>query len=352
MAIHGRRYKRILTSGVFAYEMAQVLAGRFSLGTVDHESLKPEPTSSVKETSHERIADSVWSFDTDRQRTVMMIVEAQSSRERALSLRLLRYVVDRLLELNEAQARRGQTQLLPPVVVAVLYTGLDRWRPPSMRDLFSPVARMLMQFEFPLLYYDVLHMDQEEVPASRLIRMVFDVERCEDFGATAPVLDEIQVLSDRDAYALLVRFLSDKMRQWDKLRDEQGRHLLDASLLDDSRPLSEVVKEMETIQERFFRQLAERRAEGRAEGEVTGMLLSFRRTLAASGLDRRLARDVDSHVDRVVEAVRRGARFDLDDIPDGARLLVAIQEGGGPTNVPADRIWSLLPHIPEEDFPK
>lgn len=83
MAIHDRGYKRILTSAVFAYEMAQVLADAFGLGTVDRQSLQPRPTSSVKETGHERIADSTWAFDTDRQRTVMMIVEAQSSRERA-----------------------------------------------------------------------------------------------------------------------------------------------------------------------------------------------------------------------------------------------------------------------------
>ncbi|MCE2468815.1 MAG: hypothetical protein J4G06_12490, partial [Caldilineaceae bacterium] len=63
------------------------------------------------------------------------------------------------------------------------------------------------------------------------------------------------------------------------------------------------------------------------------MLLSFRRTLAASGLDTRLVRDVEAHVDRLLKAIRRGVRFDLDDIPDGARLLLVIQEDGGPTQV-------------------
>ena len=153
-----------------------------------------------------------------------------------------------------------------------------------------------------------------------------------------------------------MRFLSDKTRQWNRLRDEQGRLLLDAGQLDDSRPLSEVVREMETVQERFFRQMAEQRAkgraEGRAEGQVVGMLLSFRRALAISSLDTRLARDVEAHVDRVVEAVRHGMRFDLDEVPDGARLLLAIRDGGGPAQVPAEKIWGLLPHIPEEDTSK
>ena len=78
--------------------------------------------------------------------------------------------------------------------------------------------------------------------------------------------------------------------------------------------------------------------------------MSFRRALDASGLDIRLTRDVEAHVDRILEAVRRGVHFDLDDIPDGARLLITIQEGGGPTRVPAERIWGLLPHIPEDDI--
>ena len=79
------------------------------------------------------------------------------------------------------------------------------------------------------------------------------------------------------------------------------------------------------------------------------MLLSFRRTLAVSGLHARLARDIEAHVDRVAEAARRGVRFDLDKVPDGAQLLLAIWDGGGPEQVPAERIWDLLPHIPEEN---
>ena len=35
MAVHDRRYKRILTSPVFAYDVARLLAYEFNLGTVD-----------------------------------------------------------------------------------------------------------------------------------------------------------------------------------------------------------------------------------------------------------------------------------------------------------------------------
>ncbi|MDE0673413.1 MAG: Rpn family recombination-promoting nuclease/putative transposase [Caldilineaceae bacterium] len=69
------------------------------------------------------MADAAWTFDTDRQRTVMMIVEAQSARQRHLAVRLLRYVVDRLLELCEDRQRHDPAGGMPPVVVAVLYTG-------------------------------------------------------------------------------------------------------------------------------------------------------------------------------------------------------------------------------------
>lgn len=102
---------------------------------------------------------------------------------------------------------------------------------------------------------------------------------------------------------------------------------------------------METAQEHLLRQLAE----GRAAGQVEGMLVSFQRTLAASGLDHRLLEDITAYADQITEAARRGVHFDLDHMPDGARLLAVIQEGGGPTQVPAEWIWALLPHIPEED---
>ena len=365
MAIHDRRYKRVLTSTVFAYDVAQLLARRFDLGTVDRQSLRAGPTGSIREAEHERIADSTWSFDTDRQPTVIMIVEAQSSRQRHFMVRILRYVVDRLLELCEDRTWHGSDRGLPPVAVAVLYTGPDPWQPPSLQDLFSPLARLLMQFDFPVQYYDVLHMDRRDDPEQRLLRLVFEIERCAGLADTAAVRQAVRGLEDRDAYELLMRFLTGKMMQWGNLRDAQGRLLLDAARLDDSRPLSEVERDMETAQEHLLRQLAEQRAEGRAEGQaegraegqaegraegqVAGMLASFQRTLAASGLDRRLTEDVAAYADQIVEAARRGVHFDLDHIPDGGRLLAAVQEGGGPARVSAERIWALLPHIPEDD---
>ena len=349
MATHDRRYKRILTSAIFAYDVAQLLAQRFDLGTVDRHSLRAGPTGSVRESEHERIADSTWAFDTDRQPTVIMIVEAQSSRQHHFMVRILRYVVDRLLELCEDRAWHGSEQGLPPVAVAILYTGPDPWQPPSLHDLFSPLARLLMRFDFPVQYYDVLHMDRRDDPEQRLLRLVFEIERCAGLADTAAVRQAVRGLEDRDAYELLMRFLTGKMMQWGDLRDDQGRLLLDAARLDDSRPLSEVERDMETAQEHLLRQLAEQRAEGRTEGQVAGILASFQRTLATSGLDRRLAEDVAAYAAQIVEAARRGVHFDLDHIPDGGQLLVVIQEGGGPARVPAERIWALLPHIPEDD---
>ena len=349
MAVHDRRYKRILTSPVFAYDVARLLADEFDLGTVARPTLQAGPTSSVRESARERIADAAWTFDTDRQRTVMMIVEAQSARQRHLAVRLLRYVVDRLLELCEDRSRYDPAGGLPPVVVAVLYTGPDRWRMPSLPDLFSPVARALMRFEFPLRYYDIHHMDRREDPDRPLLRLAFAIERAGDPGETVPVAQAIRALEDADAHALMTRFLSDKMQQWANLRDARGRRLVDVVRLDDGRPLKEVEREMETIQERFDRLMGERHTAGRAEGEIMGLLVSFRRALADSGLDPRLAAAVEAHADRIVEAARRGVRFDLEDIPDAARLMAAIRDGGGPARVSAERIWALLPHIPEED---
>ena len=369
MAVHDRRYKRILTSPVFAYDVARLLADAFNLGTVARPSLRAGPTSSVRESERERIADAAWTFDTERQRTVMMIVEAQSARQRHLAVRLLRYVVDRLLELCEDRTRHDPAGGLPPVVVAVLYTGPERWRMPSLPDLFSPVAQALMRFEFPLRYYDIHHMDRREDPDQPLLRLAFAIERAGDPGETVSVAEAVRALADEEAHALMTRFLSDKMRQWINLRDARGRRLVDVDRLDDGRPLKEVEREMETIQERFNRLMDERhtagltagRAEGltagRAEGltaglaagEIVGVLVSFRRALADSGLDPRLAAEVEAHADRIVEAAQRGVRFDLDDIPDAARLMAAIRDGGGPARVSAERIWALLPHIPEED---
>ncbi|MCE2467830.1 MAG: Rpn family recombination-promoting nuclease/putative transposase [Caldilineaceae bacterium] len=184
---------------------------------------RPAPPVRSGSPERERIADAAWTFDTDRQRTVMMIVEAQSARQRHLAVRLLRYVVDRLLELCEDRSRYDPAGGLPPVVVAVLYTGPDRWRMPSLQELFSPVAQALMRFEFPLRYYDIHHMDRREDPDQPLLRLAFDIERAGDPGETVPVAQAIRALEDADAYALMTRFLSDEMQQWVNLRDARGR---------------------------------------------------------------------------------------------------------------------------------
>lgn len=129
------------------------------------------------------------------------------------------------------------------------------------------------------------------------------------------------------------------------------------SVTDSNTPLAGAKRKVETAQEHFDRLLAEQRAKGRAEGlaqaetagMVEGMLISFRRGLAASGLARRLVEAIEAHADRIVEAAWCGTHFDLDDIPDGALLLVTVREGGGPERVPADHIWTLLPPIPQDN---
>lgn len=117
---------------------------------------------------------------------------------------------------------------------------------------------------------------------------------------------------------------------------------------DSNDPLAEAERTVETAQERFDRLLAKQRAKGRAEAEAAGMvegiLGSFRR-----GLDRRIVEDVEAHADRIVEAAWRGTHFEIDDIPDGAQLLVVVQKGGGPAQVPADHIGALLPPIQEDN---
>ena len=125
--------------------------------------------------------------------------------------------------------------------------------------------------------------------------------------------------------------------------------LLHSGGTDSNDPLAEADRTVETAQERFDRLLAEQRAEGLAAGMVEGILGSFRRGLAASGLDRRLVEAIEARAECIVEAAWRGTPFNLDDIPDSVRLLATVQEGGGPTQVPTERIWALLPPVPKDD---
>lgn len=146
--------------------------------------------------------------------------------------------------------------------------------------------------------------------------------------------------------------MDDRQLDWNASVMKQVQFFYSGST-DSNDPPAEAERKVETAQEHFDRLLAEQRAEGRAQAKTAGMvegtLISFRRGPAASGLARCLVEAIEAYADRIVEAARRGTHFDLDDIPDGALLLVTVREGGGPERVPADHIWTLLPPIPQDN---
>ncbi len=145
-----------------------------------------------------------------------------------------------------------------------------------------------------------------------------------------------------------IRMDNDRQLVWNQSVMQQVQFFYSGGT-DSNDPPAEAERTVETAQERFVRQLAEQRAQAKTAGMVEGMLISFRRGLAASGLARHLVEALEIHADRIVEAARCGMHFDLDDIPDGALLLVTVREGGGPERVPADHIWTLLPPIPQDN---
>ena len=175
-------YKRLYAFPDMVEDLLRSLFPADILGAVDLRSLGRLPAEYVGDDFRRRHGDAVWRARLrgagGRWLYVLVLLEFQSSNDRAMALRVLEYTAMLYRELvRGGAAKLGQ---LPPVLPVVLYNGEQRWNAVrDVADLIDPAGPVLAPYQ-PSQRHAVLderHMAADDPQLGRLTRAVLLLEQ-------------------------------------------------------------------------------------------------------------------------------------------------------------------------------
>ncbi len=262
----------------------------------------------------EKESDLIYSVNyKDRPMFIFLMTEFQSTVDRTMPLRFLRYIAEFYENLDRGSQ---QERRLPPVLPILLYTGSARWTAPASFQAMveqSLPSKYIPHFEyFPILV--------NEIPAETLYNMknavsavfYFENSRVEDIIATIDALFEIVKNEDNEVFMEFRRWLNDCLEPLEdnKIRQKVGmvfsqkekNPMFAASVEEYKAKLFEEGKQ-EGISEGIRRGKQEGIREGVRKGKLEGKLEGIReiaRKLKQSGI--------------ALEIIRKNTGLSLDEI--------------------------------------
>ncbi len=239
----------------------------------------------------EKESDLIYSVNyKDRPMFIFLMTEFQSTVDKTMPLRFLRYIAEFYENLDRGAQQKYR---LPPVLPILLYTGSARWTaPPSFQTMVVPSipSKYIPHFEyFPILV--------NEIPAETLYNMknavsavfYFENSSVEDIIATIDALFEIVKNEDNEVFKEFRRWLNDCLKPLgdDKIlqtvdrvfsQEEEGDHVFAASVEEYKAKLFE-----EGRQEGRQEGISEGVRKGKLEGKLEG-IREIARKLKQSGI--------------------------------------------------------------------
>ena len=142
-------------------------------GRLDFERLEPFPTELLSESLRQQLADLIFLVPFERtpekQTTIFIMVEHQSTPSRVMRFRVLSYMMQlwevQRQEWERNQVPEGQWQLRN-IIPLVFYTGTPRWERIPELDELMVLPRVLSRF---VPRFDLLFLNLKATPSSRLI---------------------------------------------------------------------------------------------------------------------------------------------------------------------------------------
>ena len=282
---------------------------------IDFSTLKLCPGSFIDQTLGGSQSDLLFSAQlAGKPALLYLLFEHQSTPDRLLALRLLRYVV-RVLERHVDEAATVSAALpLPVVVPVVLYHGEVGWSAPTrLEDLFDSqlIAEAGISELIPRLGFvldDLSQVSDEELAARALgllplltlwaLRDARSPERLErSFARWASTMAALLEAPDgREAFGTIFRYIA-------LVADDSVAAILSRAL-ESAEP--EIKDTLMTLAEKWK---AEGEARGRAEGKAEGKAELLRKLLAlkfgelTETADQRIASASEAELDRYVERV-------------------------------------------------
>lgn len=291
---HDTRYKRLFYNPQLVRELLESFVPLDFVTQLDFAGMERIDKSFVSRRNRKQEGDLLWRIPLAGSGGAVvylyLLLEFQSTVDRFMSLRMLRYICEFYEYLRHATKPAPRT--LPPVFPLVLYNGERDWdAPEELGALIRPriAAPYLPAFRF----HTVVEKDIPDAELKRLqnaLAAVFYLEKSRpaDVGARLQELAGIIRSLDHPVVDLLQGWITSYLEELPNF--ETNHAILVQSIPDkEARPMfGTALKEWATTELAKSRTqgLAEGRAEGRTEGRAEGILLDKQQTLLRQ-LDRR-----------------------------------------------------------------
>ena len=173
-------YKRLFSRPDMVRDLLEGFAARGWSGDLDFATLTPLPADYVSEDLRRRHGDLVWKvrFRGDRWLYLVLLLEFQTTVERAMAVRMLAYTA-LLYQRLIADRALSEHDALPPVLPVVIYNGRRPWTAAvDVSELVAPSDPVLAPYQPSQRYFllDEGRAAREGLPRDNLVSALIELE--------------------------------------------------------------------------------------------------------------------------------------------------------------------------------
>ena len=276
--VHDRRYKRLFSHPLFFQKLMESFVHEEFVAELDFSTLERLDKQFVSEEYAERESDIVWKLSYRGSPIyIFVLLEFQSSVDRTMSLRFLRYIC----EFYQSYYGKTKSGKLPAVFPLLLYNGDEKWTAESrIEDI---IERSIPEGFIPRFgYYRVIENElakQTLLKIRNAVSAVFYVENSSPEELERE-LEELFSLIETESPEV-VKLFSGWINNFLAAEDERRRIQVEGKIEN----VLEVKAMFATKLKEYERKLIQRgrnegRTEGKAEGRAEGKVETARRMLA------------------------------------------------------------------------
>ncbi len=180
--MHDSAYKALFSHPRMVRDLLDGFVARSWSDDLDFDEMESLPTGFVsRNLQQQRHGDLVWRvrFRDGRRLYLMLLLEFQSTVDRAMAVRMLTYTGLLYERLAADGALRGRGTL-PPVLPVVIYNGRRRWTAPvEMRELVAGGSGLLAPYQPSQRYYllDAARAADADLPPGNLVSALVGLEK-------------------------------------------------------------------------------------------------------------------------------------------------------------------------------
>ena len=182
--MHDPAYKQLFARPRMVRDLLEGFAARGWSGSLDFGTLEPLPASYVSRDLQQRHGDLVWRlrFSDERWLYLLLLLEFQSTVDRAMAVRMLAYTA-LLYQRLAADGALRDPGALPPVLPVVIYNGRGSWTAPTdVNELVAGGRGELSPYQPSQRYFllDESRLADDELPAGNLVSALIGLEKGRD----------------------------------------------------------------------------------------------------------------------------------------------------------------------------